>query len=60
MKDKMLTELYMRVFKEKAEVERLTRSDGENNDRLRQVTIAKNELLSELIGIRTQQIRDEH
>ncbi len=53
MTDQMLTELYKRVFETKAEVERLTRTDGENNDRLRQVAIAKNQLLSELISIRT-------
>ena len=56
MTDPMLTELYKRVFETKAEAERLTRTDGENNDRLRQVAIAKNELLSELISIRTEQI----
>ena len=52
----MLTELYKRVFETKAAVERLNRADGENNDRLRQVAIAKNQLLSELISIRTEQI----
>ncbi len=56
MSDAMLTELYKRVFETKAEAERLTITDGENNDRLRQVAIAKNELLSELINIRTKQI----
>jgi len=56
MTDPMLTELYKRVFETKAAVERLNRADGENNDRLRQVAIAKNQLLSELISIRTEQI----
>ena len=56
MTDPMLTELYKRVFETKAAVERLYRADGENNDRLRQVAIAKNQLLSELISIRTEQI----
>jgi len=59
MKDPMLTELYKRVFEEKSKAERLSGTDGENNDRLRQVAIAKNELLSELIDIRTKQIRNE-
>ena len=57
MQDQMLTELYKRVFEEKARAERLGREDGENNDRLRQVAIAKNALLSELISIRTEQIK---
>ena len=58
MADPMLIELYTRVFETKLNVERLTRTDGENNDRLRQVAIAKNELLSELISIRTEQIKN--
>ena len=58
MTDAMLTELYKRVFETKAEVERLnTRNDDENSDRLRQVAIEKNNLLSELISIRTEQIK---
>jgi hypothetical protein len=58
MTDPMLTELYKRVFETKSEVERLNRADGENNDRLRQVAIAKNQLLSELISIRTDHIKN--
>lgn len=57
MQDEMLTILYQKVFQTKKEAEYLNSSDGVNNDRLRQVAIAKNELLSELIGIRTDQIR---
>jgi hypothetical protein len=56
--DKMLTELYRRVFQTVSDVERLNSESGETNDRLRQVAIAKNAMLNELIGIRTQQIRD--
>lgn len=59
MTDPMLTELYKRVFETKAKVEMLTRSSGENDDRLRQVAIAKNQLLSDLISIRTDQIKGE-
>jgi len=57
MKDAMLTELYKRVFETKQETESLSSKDGENYDRLRQVALAKNELLSDLISIRTDQIR---
>jgi len=62
MNDAMLTELYKRVFETKKEAELLSsRSDDPNNDRLRQVAIEKNSLLSELIGIRTEQIMNgEH
>ena len=56
MGDAMLTELYQRVFECKQEAERLSREPGEQNDRLRQVAIAKNSLLSELIDIRTNQL----
>jgi len=58
MKDEMLSELYKRAFETKAQAEQLTRSDDDSSDRRRQVAIAKNELLSELIGIRTEQIRN--
>ncbi len=58
MSDEMLTELYKRVFQTKAEAERLNASgNDENKDRLRQVAIEKNRLLSELIDIRTNQIK---
>lgn len=53
----MLTELYKRVFEEKAKAERYGLEEGENSDRLRQVAIEKNSLLSELISIRTEQLR---
>ena len=55
MQDKMLTELYKRVFEEKSKVEFVP--SGETGDRQRQVAIAKNKLLSELIDIRTEQLR---
>lgn len=55
MKDAMLTELYRRVFLEQRKAE--LPADGEGADRMRQVAIAKNELLSELIDIRTEQIK---
>ena len=55
MADAMLTELYKRVFETKAQAESLTNKDNdENTDRLRQVAIAKNNMLSELINIRTE------
>lgn len=57
--DIMLTELYGRIFETKKEAERLNRESGETNDRLRQVEMAKHKLLSELITIRTDQIRNE-
>lgn len=53
--DAMLGELYKRIFKAKAEAERLNAPDSD--DRLRQVAIAESRLLSELIAIRTDQIR---
>ena len=55
MSDAMLTELYKRVFETKREVERLNAPGSD--DRLRQVALAKNQLLSELVDIRTEQIR---
>ena len=57
MKDAMLTELYRRVFDAKREAGALQKESGEDNDRLLQVAYAKNKLLSELIDIRTEQIR---
>ena len=61
MSDAMLSELYARVFREKSTVERLAlcidEERDEFNDRQRQVSIEKNKLLSELIDIRTKQIR---
>lgn len=60
MADAMLTELYKRVFETKRAVESLTHKEekDENDDRRRQVEIAKNQLLSELIDIRTEQIKN--
>jgi len=55
--DAMLTELYKRVFETKREAEIV--GNGENADRRRGIAIAKNRLLSELIDIRTDQIRNE-
>lgn len=58
MSDKMLTELYKRVFETNRLVETLTHGKkDENSDRQRGIAIAKNELLCELINIRTDQIR---
>ena len=54
MADAMLTELYRRVFEAKREAEIL--GQDEAADRKRQIAIAKNKLLSELIDIRTDQI----
>jgi len=54
MQDAMLTELYMRVFRSKQEVESHSKKDSD--DRLRQVALAKNTLLSDLISIRTDQL----
>lgn len=59
MSDLMLDELYMRLFATKNEAERLTMESGEHSDRMRQVALAKNRLLSELIKIRTEQLRRE-
>jgi hypothetical protein len=58
MADAMLTELYKRVFETKAQAEALNnKNNDEHSDRLRQVAIAKNGLLSELINIRTEQLK---
>ena len=57
MRDAMLDELYKRVFETKREAEVI--GQCEVSDRMRQVAIAKNALLSELIDIRTDQIRRE-
>ena len=56
MSDAMLTELYERVFQTKREAEAMAMEKTETADRHRQVAIAKNELLRELIDIRTDQI----
>lgn len=55
MKDAMLSELYERAFRSKNECARLNKTGSD--DRLRQVELAKNNLLAELIDIRTDQIR---
>jgi hypothetical protein len=55
MADEMLTELYKRAFETKAEAEFV--GDSETEERRRQVAFAKNNLLAELIDIRTEQIR---
>lgn len=57
MHDPMLGELYKRVFEMKYAAEALAGKDSETADRRRQVALAKNQLLSELIDIRTDQIR---
>ena len=59
MMDKMLTILYEKCFQAKARAESLGREKTETSDRLRQVAIAENKLLSELISIRTDQLRDQ-
>jgi hypothetical protein len=56
MHDAMLSELYQRCLDTKRRVEFLNSSDN-GNDTQRAVAIAENKLLSELIGIRTDQIR---
>ena len=56
MPDAMLGELYRRSFETKRQAEEFGQ-EGEP-DRMRQVAIAKNKLLSELINIRTNQIKD--
>ena len=59
MQDPMLGELYRRVFEEKQKAEALNSGgNDENRDRLRQVAIEKNKMLSELIAVRTEQIRN--
>jgi len=55
MADAMLTELYRRVFETKREAEFI--GDGAADDLRRGVAIAKNKLLSELIDMRTEQIK---
>ena len=57
MADAMLTELYRRVFETKREAEVI--EDGEVHDRKRGIAMAKNKLLSELIDIRTDQIKND-
>ena len=56
MNDAMLDVLYDRVFQTKREAESLNVTGSD--DRRRQVVHALNKQLSELIGIRTQQLRD--
>jgi len=56
MADAMLTELYRRVFETKQQAELIV--EGETNDRIRGIAIAKNKLLSELIDVRTNQIEN--
>ena len=59
MHDAMLGELYKRVFEEKQKAEALNKcSNDEYADRHRQAAIEKNKMLSELISIRTEQIRN--
>ena len=61
MSDAMLTELYKRAFETKQEAERINSNCNDvNSDRLRQVAIEKNNLLSELIDIRTEQIKNNN
>lgn len=55
MSDAMLTVLYERVFQTKKQAEIL--GQCETTDRKREVALAKNKLLSELIDIRTEQIK---
>jgi len=55
MSDPMLNVLYDRAFQAKQQAEIC--SEGEFHDRERQVNIALNKLLAELIDIRTEQIR---
>ena len=52
MADKMLSELYRRIFKEKE----IAETPG-IDDRARQVAIEKNKLLAELIDYRTDMLR---
>ena len=55
MSDKMLSVLYEKAFETKREAEII--GQDETSDRKRQVALAKNALLSELIDIRTEQIK---
>lgn len=58
MTDAMLSELYQRAFQMKAQAEALTDKDNDDfADRQRSIAIAKNKLLTELIALRTEQIR---
>ena len=62
MQDAMLSELYHRAFQTKREAEELSLrpSDGtdkESYDRRRQVALALNNMLGELISLRTDQLR---
>ena len=56
MHDEMLSELYQRCFEAKRRMEFLNSSDN-GSDTARGIAIAENKLLSELIDIRTEQIR---
>ena len=59
--DPMLSVLYDKAFQLKREVEALNgpaSGPGDIHDRLRQVAIEKGKLLNDLIGIRTDQIRN--
>ena len=62
MSDAMLTELYKRAFETKAQAGAIPHAgngvDDDLFDRRRQVALEKNQLLSELINIRTEQIRN--
>jgi hypothetical protein len=54
MGDEMLTELYRLAFQTKAEAERLSVNGGTaTDDRMRQVAIAQNKMLAQLIDFRT-------
>jgi len=55
MKDAMLGVLYEKCFAARNRAE--APGQGETSDRRREVAIAENKLLSDLIGIRTDQIR---
>lgn len=55
MKDEMLGILYEKCFSARTRAE--AHGQGEQSDRRREVAIAENKLLSELIDIRTDQIR---
>ena len=65
MRDAMLDELYMRAFASKQKLERFVTEPQqagteERVDRQRGIELAKNELLGELITIRTNQIRNSN
>jgi hypothetical protein len=59
MSDKMLDILYKKVFEKKAKAEALSCVQGEVADRQRGIAIEKNQLLCELIDIRTEQLKQE-